>query len=53
MHLTLDALQAVFLAISPMLFGFAYFVYWPHVIFAVGELAVVLATQTAAVPRTR
>jgi hypothetical protein len=45
MHLATDALVGLFLAASPWLFGFADFVWWPHVVLGVGEILAALTTQ--------
>ena len=47
-HLGLDALSGVFLAASPWIFGFADFVYLPHL--AVGLFEVMAAATTERVP---
>lgn len=44
-HLSLDAMSGVLLAISPWLFGFNEFVYLPHLILGILELAVVGMTN--------
>ena len=49
-HLAIDVLSGILLAASPWLFGFADFVYLPHVIFGVLEIGVALIT--ASVPAT-
>jgi hypothetical protein len=46
MHLMLDAGAALVLAASPWLFGFSQFVYLPHLILGVGELMVVVLSET-------
>jgi len=43
-HLGLDVLAGLFLAISPWLFGFADRIWWPHLVF--GGLAVIIASMT-------
>ncbi|MEX0646372.1 MAG: SPW repeat protein [Balneolaceae bacterium] len=48
-HLWLDGLGGLFLAASPWLFGFADFVYLPHLIFGLAEIGVALMTNP--VPR--
>lgn len=50
-HLGLDIAGGVVLAASPWLFGFADFVYWPHVIFGALEVGAGLMTQR--VPSTQ
>jgi hypothetical protein len=50
-HLGLDVMGGIFLAASPWLFGFADFIWWPHVVFGVLEIVVGLTTKT--VPETR
>lgn len=45
-HLWLDALSGVFLAASPWLFGFAEFVWVPHVVFGLLEIGASLFTHT-------
>lgn len=44
-HLMLDLASGVFLAVSPWLFGFADYVYLPHVIFGILEIGVSLLTK--------
>jgi hypothetical protein len=44
-HLNLDIISGIFLAISPWLFGFADLIYWPHLIFGVGEVMAGLMTR--------
>lgn len=54
-HLVLDAVMGVFLVVSPWLFGFADYVWLPHVIFGVIPLATSLLTNPRPaqfVPRT-
>jgi SPW repeat len=46
-HLTLDILSGVFLALSPWLFGFHEYVYLPHLILGIIEVAAGLMTETA------
>ena len=50
-HLALDAMSGVLLAASPWLFGFADYVWAPHLILGLAEIGAALTTQT--VPRTR
>lgn len=50
-HLWLDGLAGAFLALSPWLFGFADFVYLPHLIVGIAEIGMALMTKT--VPETR
>ena len=45
-HLGLDAAGGVLLAASPWLFGFADYVWVPHVVFGVLEIGAALVTQT-------
>jgi hypothetical protein len=47
-HLALDVLAGIFLAMSPWLFGFAGVVYWPHLV--LGIVAIVVATLTPSYP---
>jgi hypothetical protein len=47
-HLAIDAVGGIFLAVSPWLFGFAEFVWIPHVV--VGLLALGAAAMTQTVP---
>jgi hypothetical protein len=49
-HLAIDVMSGILLAASPWLFGFADYVYLPHVIFGVLEIGVALIT--APVPAT-
>jgi hypothetical protein len=51
MHLTLDALSGIFLAASPWIFAFSDYVYLPHLIFGILEIAVSATTEPT--PRTR
>jgi hypothetical protein len=44
-HLTMDGLVGAFLAASPWLFGFADFVYMPHVILGLVEVAGAIMTD--------
>lgn len=44
-HLTMDILTGVLLAASPWLFGFADYVYLPHVLFGILEIGAGLLTQ--------
>ena len=45
-HLGLDAASGLLLAVSPWLFGFSTFVFWPHLILGVFEIVAALTTQT-------
>ena len=45
MHLLLDLLSGAFLAASPWIFGFAEYVYLPHLIFGILEIGVSLMTK--------
>jgi hypothetical protein len=47
MHLATDALVGLFLAASPWLFGFADFIWWPHVVLGLGEIMAALTTHLA------
>lgn len=49
-HLWLDILGGLFLAASPWIFGFADFVYLPHLIFGLAEIGATLITDP--VPKT-
>ncbi|WP_247236631.1 SPW repeat protein [Telluribacter sp. SYSU D00476] len=44
-HLTMDVLMGVFLAASPWLFGFADYVYLPHLIIGIMEIGAGLMTE--------
>ena len=45
-HLTLDLMSGVFLAASPWIFGFANYVYVPHLVLGIFEIAAALMTRT-------
>lgn len=45
-HLLLDMLSALFLAVSPWLFGFYETVYLPHLILGLVQLVLALITET-------
>ena len=45
-HLIIDMLGGALLLASPWLFGFAAFVFWPHVILGVAEICLALLTRT-------
>ena len=47
-HLWIDGVLGAFLLLSPWIFGFANFIYWPHVIFGIIALGSALMTE----PRT-
>ncbi|PWS38469.1 hypothetical protein DFH01_04085 [Falsiroseomonas bella] len=49
-HLFLDIASGLLLAISPWLFGFAEWVFWPHLIVGLFEIGAALFTRT--VPST-
>ena len=44
-HLGLDAVGGVLLLVSPWLFGFSDIIWWPHVLFGIIEIGVVLLTD--------
>jgi hypothetical protein len=44
-HLALDALSGAFLAASPWIFGFANYVYLPHVVLGAIEIAAAITTD--------
>lgn len=44
-HLTMDIITGIFLAISPWLFGFADFVFLPHLIIGILEVGVAMTTH--------
>jgi len=46
LHLGLDGLAGFILAITPLGFGFADQVFWPHVLFGLFSVAASLVTQT-------
>ncbi len=46
-HLNLDILSGVVLAASPWLFGFADYVYAPHLIVGLSEIVIALCTKRA------
>ncbi len=43
-HLRLDLLSGIFLAVSPWLFGFSHYIYVPHLLLGVLEIVVSLMT---------
>ena len=45
-HLGLDAASGLLLAVSPWLFGFSAFVFWPHLILGIFEIVAALTTKT-------
>ncbi len=45
-HLGLDAASGLLLAVSPWLFGFSEFVFWPHLILGLFEVLAALTTRT-------
>ncbi len=45
-HLWMDAIGGLFLAFSPWLFGFASYVFLPHLIVGIAEIGVSLMTHT-------
>ncbi|HYG16025.1 MAG TPA: hypothetical protein VEC12_09750 [Bacteroidia bacterium] len=45
-HLTIDSISGVLLAASPWIFGFADFVYLPHLILGIVELGAVMFTRS-------
>lgn len=45
-HLLFDLVSGIFLAASPWIFGFADYVYLPHLIFGVAEIGAALVTKT-------
>jgi hypothetical protein len=45
-HLTLDLLAGIVLAASPWIFGFAEYVYLPHLILGIMEMGAALMTKT-------
>lgn len=47
-HLNMDLLAGIFLALSPWLFGFADLVFWPHLIVGILEVGVALTTRQEA-----
>jgi len=44
-HLMIDLFSGIFLALSPWIFGFASYVYLPHLIFGILEIGVSLMTS--------
>lgn len=44
-HLTVDVIGGILLAASPWLFGFADFIWWPHLIVGLMEILVPLITK--------
>ena len=53
-HLTIDLLSGLFLAASPWIFGFAEYVYMPHLVLGIVEVMASLTTRTqpSAITRT-
>jgi hypothetical protein len=49
-HLVLDFISGLFLAVSPWLFNFSHRVYWPHLIYGFLEMGVVLFTRADPAP---
>lgn len=47
-HLAVDFAAALFLGVSPWLFSFAEYVYLPHVLAGIAEIAIVCMTSTVA-----
>lgn len=45
-HLWLDAASGALLAASPWLFGFADYIWWPHLVFGLLEIGAAVTTQT-------
>jgi hypothetical protein len=45
MHLNLDMFSGIFLAASPWLLGFYEYIYLPHLIIGITEVAIVLCTE--------
>ncbi len=45
-HLWLDGISGAFLALSPWLFGFADFVFWPHLILGIAEFLAAVSTES-------
>jgi len=52
-HLTLDFISGLLLAVSPWLFGFSDYIWAPHLIVGIIELAVTFMTSRAAGPQKR
>lgn len=50
-HLGIDIVGGLFLAVSPWLFGFSEWVFWPHVIVGIADVVIALMTKT--VPERR
>jgi hypothetical protein len=50
-HLALDLWSGVFLAASPWIFGFAEYVYLPHLILGIAEIGASLMTEKTAAAR--
>lgn len=44
-HLMIDLLAGAFLAASPWIFGFAEYIFWPHLVFGILEIGASLFTQ--------
>lgn len=44
-HLIIDLIAGVFLAASPWIFGFADYIFWPHLVFGILEIGVSLFTK--------
>ena len=44
-HLMIDLIAGIFLAASPWIFGFADFIFWPHLILGILEIGASLMTK--------
>jgi hypothetical protein len=45
-HLWLDGIGGIFLALSPWIFGFADIIWWPHVLVGIAAIGLALLTQS-------
>ncbi|MFN3663401.1 hypothetical protein [Yoonia sp.] len=44
-HLGVDVVSGIFLAVSPWLLGYAHVIWWPHVLVGILEVVVVVLTK--------